>query len=178
MTSRFIGSGLYDRSSDQVRGKVVCCKPLTTPLLDKWLLNYRDPLLVPYRLPPTANRWPHCGGGITPVQRCIQRILQLQPTGRVNEDKYKMLFGSIIQIAPSWRYVFWWWTTIVIPVFLLKRKDSLLLYSGRKYSSCRKEKQFLILVKKSLRKFSEQNLQYEAFFLQFKEKSREFSNII
>ena len=33
---------------------------------------------------PTANRWPHWGGGLTTLQRCSRRILQPQPTGRFN----------------------------------------------------------------------------------------------
>ena len=47
----------HDQPSYQVRAKVVCCKSLTTLLLDQWLLNHQDSLLAPYALPPTANRW-------------------------------------------------------------------------------------------------------------------------
>ena len=52
-----------NRPSDQVRAKVMYCKPLTTLSLDQWMLNHQGFILGPYRSPPTANRWLHCGGG-------------------------------------------------------------------------------------------------------------------
>ena len=51
-----------DRPSDQVRAKVVFCKPLTTLSPDQWLLNHQGSVLASYGSPPTANRWPHWGG--------------------------------------------------------------------------------------------------------------------
>ena len=67
---------LSDRPSDQVGAKVICCKPLTTLSPDQWQLNHQGSVLGPYGLPPTANRWPHCGGLTS------RRFLQPQPTGR------------------------------------------------------------------------------------------------
>ena len=55
-----------DRPSDQVRAKVVCCKPLTTLLPDQWLLNHQDPVLMPYKSPPMANRQPYWGVSLQP----------------------------------------------------------------------------------------------------------------
>ena len=58
-----------DRSSDQVKAKVVWCKPLTTLSPGHWLLNHQGSVLAPYGSPPTANRWPHWGGEVLPLCR-------------------------------------------------------------------------------------------------------------
>ena len=80
MTSRLKGSCLSDRPSNQVRAKLVCFKSRTTLSPDQWLLSHQDPVLGLYLSLSTANRWPHWWGGLSPLQRCSRRILQLQPT--------------------------------------------------------------------------------------------------
>ena len=77
-TSWLIGPGLSDCLSDQVRAKVVCCKSLTTLLLDQWLLNHQGSVLAHYGLPPTGSL---IGGGLTPLKWCSWRFLQSQSTG-------------------------------------------------------------------------------------------------
>ena len=48
--------------SDQVRAKVMCCKPLTILSPDQWLLNHQSSILAPYGMAPMANRWPNWWG--------------------------------------------------------------------------------------------------------------------
>ena len=61
-TSWLIGLGLSDCPSEQVRAKMVCCKSLTTLLLDQWMFNNQDSILAPYGSPARANRWLQGGG--------------------------------------------------------------------------------------------------------------------
>ena len=72
MTSQLIRWGLSDRLWD--KGPKWCVASHWPLSPDQWLLNHQDPVLAPYRLPSTANRWP--------LQKCSWHILWPQPTGQ------------------------------------------------------------------------------------------------
>ena len=88
-----------DHLSDQVRAKVMCCKPLTTLSPDQWLLNHQSSVLAPYRSPPTANRSPHWGG-VLPLCRCAVGVFY-SPSRQGNVDFEAMLQTTEVNVESS-----------------------------------------------------------------------------
>ena len=76
-TSRLIGSGPIRPPVRPSKGQSSVLQAIDHSVAGSMTAQ---PVLAPYRSPPTANRRLHWGG-ITPLQRCSWRILQLQPTG-------------------------------------------------------------------------------------------------
>ena len=93
-TSWLIGSGLSNCPSDQVRAKVMCCKPLTTLLPDQWLLNHQYSILEPYELPPMANRWMAALGGGSYPSAEVQSAYSTAPINRAEGNGFNLQKGN------------------------------------------------------------------------------------